>query len=487
MSNIFFIIGLAFSNFDSEIYKLEKELAVKSIYVYSSDNANGIYSKLLEPIVLRYFNKQSRFYFDGFSNIKAPVELNDDFFNKKSDAVMLLDIIAKENYVSIEFSLFLKNKEKYIYEFYSFPENIEAINENKFLNFIDKSLLQLPYSALILSRYDENMVLFDLGKNSNINAGLILPVYRIVDVKKHPYLNTITSVEREKVGEFKVLEIGDNISRGLIKNESKTTPILPYYKIFKDTLPDKTVLELNNEETLNQKSNSFKIFDIDRDEVLDANKAELLKNRLGSFSVSIPISKFKYVDNSSSFSTGLILKGDLFITKDWFIESMLKYQIHSFNPALNLKDAAFNSNYTDFYFYGGYKIIYNYLEILLKAGYRNFNFYTDGVQDGSIHTNKTYSAFVFGFSVFSPINPFVDAWLDIYTSLYDTLSESPFITGDLDKNTIFGFSLNGNYKLNFKYSVVYGINYDMFRSSFTNSKSTSLSNIGTYLGVNFVF
>lgn len=485
MNILIFLIGLVFSNdnFDSEIYKLEKALSVKSIYVYSSDNANGVYSKIIKPLLRDYFNKQNRFYFDGFSNIKAPVEFNDEFFNIKSDAVMLLDIISKENSVSIELSLYLKNKEKLIYEFFSFKDDIEAIDENKFSDFIDKSLLKLPFSALILSRFDDNKVLFDLGKNSNINKGLILSVYKITEVKKHPYLNTITSVVRQKVGEIKVIEIGDNISVGLIKNETES--ILPYYKIFKDTLPDKTLLEINNDE-FSEKTSSFRIFDIDRAEVLDANKAELLRNRLGSLSVAVPISKFSYADNSSSFSTGLKLNADLFITKDWFIEAMLKYQIHSFNPELNLQDESFNSNYTDYYFYGGYKFIYNYLEILLKIGYRNFYFYTDGVQSGSVHTNKEYSAFVLDFSVLSPINPFIDAWLDVYTSLYDTLSESP-ITASLDNNTIFGFSLNGNYKLNFKYSVVYGVTYDMLRSSFKDGQSSSLSNIGTYLGVNFVF
>jgi len=487
---ILFLLNLIINIYASS-YEHEKALAIKSIKVLSTDNTKGVYSKLVEPFVEEYFANQARFYYYGFSYINLLSD-EEELFNYNVDSVLLLELSSVQDLINIELSLYvIKTKEKFVYEFSSFKkDNTNSINKNDLLSFIKKSLNKIPFKAIVLSRFEDDILIIDLGKNSNIKTGTTLNVYKTVSVNKHPYLNTIISLERQKVGEIKIFKVEENISFAKIIKENNSSPILEFYKIFIDSYPNKAQVLINKEE---EKNSSFLFFEIKKDELLSYSK--LTDSSLGKYSVSVPFSILSYkvsdkdsFNETSSFSSGFKLAANIFLKENWLLESNLKYQMQSFTPP-NMSSSILNSSFRDFYLYLVYKLDVNYNNTLFfKSGYRNIKFKYDDNPLDSPYTNKKYQAFIFTFNYELLLNPFVDLNFDLYLSLYDSLNETPSSYNVLNNN-IFGFAVNSNYKLNLKQSLIYGFYYDIVKTAYKNSDliSSSIANKGVYLGVAFVF
>lgn len=489
---------------------LEDRLAVKRFYIMITDNSEGIYSKIIEGYIKSYINRNKRFEMAGIEISKDSLDIFSDELNKKvlhldsaidCDSVLFIRALKSKFNVRLDAAIILtKNAERYADETISIDVSDNNTDfEVKFVQFMNKLTQQLPYIGLITSRY-ENNVTIDMGSDDGIQQGMQLPIYRIDKIVKHPYLGTIISITRQRIGTIEITNVDHFISFGKVTQESGKFKILKGHKIMKDSLADNATLLLKN--AVN--AEKIKPQPIDRktaqEEQSDTGNVKLNLGRasamfrLMNVGYTVIDSKNNEYSSSAPVSFGFGLDADLWLTKEWFVEGLFMYQLQTFTPSGGTS-SSFNSSLSDFHLLGGYKLnVQNMAEIGIKSGFKSVSFFTDAVPAESIHTNKRYRGLYTALFANIPISENFSGGFEGRIMFFNGLTETPSTTGGTYDNSVFGFQLNGSYKLSEYYKIIFGLIYDVYKTSFTGAGTTSLtavsssiSNKGAFAGVDFDF
>ncbi|MBN1114903.1 MAG: hypothetical protein JXA66_06145 [Oligoflexia bacterium] len=496
----------------SQPMELERKLAIKKLYVLLSDNTDGIYSGLIMQALKKYFKNNKRFELTGTEVSKTGIDLfSDEVIKKVShigsvtniDGVLHIRTLKNKNTMRLDGVIYIaKTAERYIQETGVIELGGEEKDlDNKVREFADRILLRLPYLALVTSRFDDKVTI-DIGTKQGMREGISLPVYRIVRTVKHPYLGTILSVTRARIGTIKIMKADEWISFARVTEESKNWKVLDSHKIMRDSLTDNATIVLN--EIKAEEPESFTKISGQPQKTSEPVQAETTGSETILGHVS-PVLRFMHIgysvvgsDNqvhksTARFSPGFGFDAELLLTRSWFVEMFFMYQIHTFTPEGGVS-SSFNSSFNDLYFVGGYKHYIDDVVVGFKAGFKRASFFTDSAPADSIHTNKRYRGFYTGIFADIPVDNKVAVGFKGYLVFFNGLAEAPGTTASQYDNSIFGFDIYVSYRVHRLYGLFLGMMYDNYRTSYLgtgttsiSSVSSSISNKGAYLGVRFDF
>ena len=338
------------------------------------------------------------------------------------------------------------------------------------------SLRRIPFYGTITGKEAQTVVL-DIGMSQGIRKGDILQISRVDNPKRHPLLKKIVDIQLYPVGNVVVDTVEENLSFGKINIEIPGEKILKYYKI--------TSIEANNQADLNYKIKDPKT--IQEDEISLESKPKLgfvdMGLMLGSFSSSTSINSGTTVYSGSAFAPGFKLSGELWLTKNWFLDGFFSYQFLTYSqtnqsvPNTTTTNNSYSSTLRNIGFNGGYKYLPSNLisgaQIYAKLGYTSFNW---GIQDSAndLLSSKTYSGFNLGIGGQIPLGG-TDLWgaqIKINVLLFPSLSQGGYVLGSSPSSSGVNFYLGGYRNINPFFAAKFGMYFETYSANFENTVGT---------------
>lgn len=206
------------------ISEVDNLLTLNTITVGSGyDNVGGMYKKSAEEILKKLIMADHMWSFaenKDFLNSYRNDELYEDsekakeFLNKtNADGFLMASTIKGNQGLSVELTLFSVLQGLPVVQVHHQDlKTFEMSEFEKILgNLYSKIKGSLPYSGLVRSRRG-NTLTINLGFGSGIKAGDQVTFIQILQVKRHPKLNFIVSVDKEIIGQGTVKKSDDTMS-----------------------------------------------------------------------------------------------------------------------------------------------------------------------------------------------------------------------------------------------------------------------------------
>lgn len=206
------------------ISEVDNLLTLNSITVGSGyDNVGGMYKKAAEEKLKKLIMADHMWSFadnkDFINNYRNDELFEDpekakDYLNKtNADGFLLVSTIKGNQGLSVELTLFSVLQGLPVVQVYH--QDLKTFEMSEYEKILESLYVKikgsLPYSGLVRSRRG-NTLTINLGIGSGIKAGDQVTFIQILQVKRHPKLNFIVSVEKEIIGQGTVKKPDDTMS-----------------------------------------------------------------------------------------------------------------------------------------------------------------------------------------------------------------------------------------------------------------------------------
>ncbi len=199
-------------------------LTLNTITVGASyDNVGGMYKQASEEKLKKLITAdhmwsfaENKEFLNNYRNdelFEDPEKAQDYLAKTKADGFLMVSTVKGNQGLAVELTLFsvlqglpvvqVYHQDLKTFEFSEFEKIIEGL--------YTKIKGSLPYSGLVRSRRG-NTVTINLGIGNQVNAGDQVTFIQILQVKRHPKLNFIVSVEKEIIGQGTVKKPDDTMS-----------------------------------------------------------------------------------------------------------------------------------------------------------------------------------------------------------------------------------------------------------------------------------
>lgn len=206
------------------VSETDSQLTLNTITVGSAyDNVGGMYKTASEEKLKKLIKADHMWSFSenkDFINEYRNDELFEnadkakDFLTKtKADGFLLASTIKGNQGLSVELTMFSVLQGLPVVQVYH--QDLKTFQISEFEKIIESLYIKikgsLPYSGLVRSRRG-NTLTINLGIGSGIKPGDTVTFIQILQVKRHPKLNFIVSVEKEIIGQGLVKKADDTMS-----------------------------------------------------------------------------------------------------------------------------------------------------------------------------------------------------------------------------------------------------------------------------------
>ncbi|MBI5181735.1 MAG: hypothetical protein HZA06_02355 [Nitrospirae bacterium] len=152
---------------------------------------------------------------------------------------------------------------------------------------VNRLIKKMPYKSVVTKRVDE-YIYIDAGKKQGVQNGAILPVFKIVGIKRDPVTKEVVSVDRRMMGEVIVIDAKDYTSTTKIYSYVLGEKIDVGIKITFEPVKEMTVTVLPQME------------EVKTEEKTASSPTPLLKQRIyGDLSTSYNFTKTAYKDGDT--------------------------------------------------------------------------------------------------------------------------------------------------------------------------------------------
>ncbi|MEW6056431.1 MAG: hypothetical protein AB1540_07435 [Bdellovibrionota bacterium] len=463
-------VQLAFS--DSDPNQL---LSFKKIYIEPvQDNVDGTFN---EPVAQSYrevFDRNQRF----------------ELVNSKEEAnaTVQTKIDKKATGIDLEISLFIPSTGE---TFSTDRATVPAGTEGKETGITVKGLLKtvlkrIPFYGTVTGREGTELT-FDIGSAHGLRPGDIVQISRIDQIKRHPLLKAIVDVQLVAVGNAAIEQTEDTISFGRVYTEITGEQIRKFYKVtaIEGHLPDEKKASPQDPGLLEANEKD----DQDKPHIGFLGLGVLMSSFASSTSQSSTQVGGARTFSGSAFNPGFQLNGEVWLTKNWFVDLLFGASTMSFRQIDTSIEPApqgtgVGSSNRAFSINAGYKYlptgsIYG-PQVYLKLGYYNFSFGTTA-EAASLLSSKTYSALNLGIGGSLPVER-SNKWgvlLNLNVLLFPSLEEdAAFRSGTNSSASGVNFFVGGYHYLSNRLSVRAGFQFDSYSADFEEGSSTNQRVIG---------
>lgn len=480
-------------------YELDRQYLLDSIgYLRPMDNLDGVLNEALEDSYKHYFQNQSRFVLADLSQADRALRRSRLPYSKViEDRDILAEVMRGTHINSLLRTRLTQQGSQYQVEidWLHFPK-LEAlgtvtfsvksfdrgssIGSTSFGSTVERELdvlfHQAPFKGYVTGR-DHAQVTVNIGAMTRLKKDDILTIGTLDEVRTHPLLKKVVDWRITPTGRVVVEQVEEGIAFCRVLEESPDHEIIRYQKV---TQIQSTFLSTDGHET----SESTLV------KAKSDHSEPVFAPRLGWVDASIFAGSYSRQFNSFSGSApflGAEVKGQLWLTKEWFSDLSLRYGSASYsqkdtstgvqtpvsqNGGVGLSTSSFQID-TGYRFFmtqdyfgpqgwlkGGYRSQYFSLPTSTSelTGPISFNSFFVGV-GGDLPLKNGWGATVdFNFRVFTFVNQ-------------DWVGQST--TGTSDVDLFFG----GYYKVNPRVSIRGGLDYRATSADFSGGSSISQKTI----------
>jgi hypothetical protein len=204
--------------------EIDNQLTLNTITVGpAADNVGGVYKKSAEEKLRQLISADHIWSFAENSEtlrIYTIGELFEDAQKSKdllartnADGFLVVNIVKGNEGLSVEMTLFSNFEGLPIAQVHQIePEKFTISDFEKMIeNLYAKIKASMPYSGLVKSRKGNSLTI-NLGTSNQIKVGDQITFIQILNIKRHPTLNFIVSVDKEIIGQGTVKKIDDTLS-----------------------------------------------------------------------------------------------------------------------------------------------------------------------------------------------------------------------------------------------------------------------------------
>jgi hypothetical protein len=458
-----------------------------------TDNLQGIYARPLEAHFTQMVNQMHRWDFvpaNKSGMILSPEELEASpekaiqvSQGMGAEAFFAARITKGPNGVIIHLSLFLSKDGKLLSQ--AILKDYKQFNINDLKEQMQRLLTEivsrLPYSGRVLSR-EANRVTLNLGTKDGVQTNQMLSIIQLIKAHRHPKFNFLVRTEKEIFGKVKVLKVDETLSfgvvvsekeRGAIQKGSKVGPLDFVTYSGKESLS----LEPSPEEALENREDSAIAFGKNARAWQPQNPATFgqvgARFGLSSVSESTQLSGFGGLEAKNSFSPGILIEGELWVTPEWTFRARLKQGIVTVdNPRSGSTPTELNQSYSYYEAGVGYRLRFGpygwspYAEPYL--GFLSHKLFTDDANPDSFLTQQ-FTGFKIGVNGASPISVGGEYGVggEFAMVLKPSLKESPATSGRSSEAQIVQFGLFGFKKLGERLKAQLNLDFEMYSATFS--------------------
>jgi len=476
------------------------------------DNVDGLFAEYVGAVYKEYFSHQSRFILNDLSKTDFILSQSKLPYRKViQDPEILGQLVRTTHTESLLRTQIIKEGHQYSFTIdwlhsplmdqlatiqFSIDEPTEGSGlELDFMSAPLKMQLnqlfeQVPFYGTVTGR-DQQELTVDLGAAHTLDKDNILIIGTIEDVRKHPQLNKIVDWKLIQTGKAKVSQVDENMAFGKIIEEEPGQRISRLQKILRIEKP--VLLAGGKNKNLET-----------QDSPAHSPETSQLRPRLGWVSASFGAgnSNWQFSLPSSSVSNlggGMSLNsnvgGELWVTKDWFIDLSFGYSFWSFSQqdagSGTLSAASQNGGVPGSLFKASFNFGYSYLvtgDFFGPKGWVKLGYKSNDYNLPSSTTEWTgptiFNSVFLGIGGNVPIRRNWGAQVDFNYRVFSLVTQS-WTGGSVTGSSDFQLQVAGYYRMNPRMSILAEFGFQANGAQFSNGASFN-QNIMTF-GPTFLY
>ncbi|MBN22152.1 MAG: hypothetical protein CL678_12805 [Bdellovibrionaceae bacterium] len=485
---LFSILGVFFSKNAFSSFDLDRKHEFKTIGVLEpADNVDGLFNSYIKETVQKYFDNQSQFKVTDLSRENKILKESNLQYNKVVEDPKILKQVAR----AAEVETLIRTRILKEGPFYRFmvdwllspkmitisktqfvmedpktgkPFSMEDL-QTEFNSALSEMIKRVPFSGHVTG-IDSRWVTVNLGKKDGIQIGDELVISTIEEVKVHPLLGEISDWRLKEVGRIEVVEVDDRISFCKILSQlsdEKITRFQKITKIFRRTAPpQQTKVENQQDET----------------SVVET-PVPLPEYGYVAGGVFLGSHRRQHSSSSSSatgggFSWGGKVEGQLWIDKNFFAETTIGY--HSFSLSSDSGTTSTEGTLFRWRVAAGYSYLlkddFFGPKAFARLGYHGFNF-TLPIDSTAAQGPVDFGGLFIGMGIDVPFRDRWEVILGFDLGLFNSVTETGFISGDSSGVSVITFNLSGLYHYTNRMAFKAGFDFVAQSADFDSTISLS--------------
>lgn len=372
---------------------------------------------------------------------------------------------------------------------------------------------RLPYRGYVLSRRGTDVTI-NVGEKNGVRAGQEIVLAQIIKIQRHPKTKALISSEKEIIGKVILNKTEPYLSFGKIVYEKEAGVIEPGTKL----LPTERVNypmaildengDLIGDKLFDSKNYTQNIQDQQTDKTEPGEWVPKDPPQFGKVILQGGLTQYeessRYTNGSSAsvksmLSPTINLLGQLWITKNLFLEGETKHAVFSVNNDLaGSKPDSLNYWYSFYHLSVGYNFLLNEdfwgPKISTQIGYASYETHVTDSNPTAFTSTKTdgLNLKVTGSFPFAPNYPYeIGAYVN--WMIWPRFSESPVSSGSSSAG-INSFSFFGSYITSPSLRYRVDLNFSRIQSDFSGTgsrnpatRSTTISVTSPTIGIEYLF
>jgi len=458
----------------------------------SSDNLQGIYARPIDARLQDFITKNHRWEFIASdlisSKIKpetlvgAPKKVLAFSKNMKADA--FLSAQARKDPSGLQLSLYLfSNKsgrliaeEREVKLGEDTPSVLKALNK-----MLQKLVNRIPYDGLIVSRTDQRVTI-NLGSKDGIKAGQLVPVFKIINAKRHPKRDFIIKTNKAILGQVRVVKVDEYISFGDITTENEAGVVTSGAKLaalsqvtYKPTqwtktyTPPEVLLSEDNNIVYGKRPKAWVPVNPPTFGKIGARLG------LGSFNNNLSLQSGLSYESQVPVYPKVDIEGEIWMSPEWYINGSMSQGLASSSNPNGGTPSSLSLTLSQYRMSVGYNFLLknNFFgpKFSVDLGVSHYQMFVDNTTPLSF-TTLAYTSFPLGVGAYVPVTN-SQKWAiegKVYFHLFPSLRETPFNSGDAS-NTVNQLLFYGIHKWSERLRLKGGLEALILSTSFSGTGS----------------
>lgn len=472
---------------------VDQDLNIKTVVLPpTTDNIGGIYAKPVDQYLRDLINDDKQWSLAEYPkslNLKTelldetPADVKKILSTAQSEAVLSSKIIKGPKGTTITLTLFVGREglpllQETLKDFQGF-EIGDIKQETKRL--FDTLKNKMPFRATVLSRRAQQVTI-NLGSAYGLKPGMNVSAVQIIKVNRHPKLHIMVGTEKEVLGRIQLFKVENSLSFGSVVMEKDPGVITVGSKIFPEeyvkyaapiTTPGGKILQDLSERADKDVSFGDSPQEWKPEAPPQYGKIELLAGA-ANYTQNTTLVSAGSVSGSSSFTPNVAVRGEMWLTPEWYVGFGLRQAVYSIDNGLaGSNPGSLNGSFGQYGVNFGYNLLLTNdffgPKLQMNAGYMSSTFSIDDSTPLAF-TRMQYGGLVLGFAGQFPISEEVPVDLGAKFDFYvnPSMSENKS-SGASNSNTVNAFGFFMDYRLKPKLKIRGELLFDYFSSDFSGT------------------
>lgn len=509
------------------VNQVDQNLSIKLVTlapVY--DNLNGVYAKPVQNLLVDLLKSDKDWGYVQHPQFDQKIFLetydaNPNLVLKtlgevKAQGLLTAFITKGPSGLNLKLKLFTQDKglllsEESYQDLTTFETNQVLLEFTKLYQAIKN---KLPYRGYVLSRRGTEVTI-NVGEKNGVHVGQAVLLAQIIKIQRHPKTKVLISSEKEIVGKVVLDKVEPYLSFGHIIYEKESGVVEPGTKLLPTTKVNYPIAVLDDKGTVvgdklfDSKNYTEEIKDKYTDS--DTEPGEWVPKdppQFGKIIIQGGLTQYeessRYTSTSSasaqaSYAPTINILGQLWMTKNIFIEAETRHVVFAANNGLNNSSpGALNYWYSFYHLSAGYNFLFNNdfwgAKISTQLGIANINTQVTDSNPTAFTSTKTsgLNLKISGSIPLTPNYPY-EFGASLNWMAWPTFSESPVSSGDASASiNSFGFFASYITSPSLRYRL--DLNFGQIKSNFSGSssrtpatRSTTISTSSETFGIEYLF